>query len=396
MALCLPFWEDIPNLVSGITGFAGGGIFNAPFLLLLSQFTTNELANSVGFICFAALAFLIWCAAQTGRPIEQTGFWIFTALLLFSPVVHYWYLLWLFPFFTLRPTLSFLTLSGTAGFYLLAWEKELWGLTGFETLLIWAPGLFLGALELPGFIKKLKNFQIFKPSQSLAIIVPTLNAADSLPALLRSISPPVTVVDGGSTDDTQKIAAAAGAQVINAQGGRGGQISAGVSLAREDLVVIAHADSVLPAGSIQSARDYFAVHPSAAHAVLGQRFDHATPLMLLVEILNEMRVVLNGTSFGDQVQIFRRQALQQVGGFPDQPLMEDVEASLRTLSLAPTGYLGLECIVSGEKWRRGRQSKRFKLVVHLVARYRLVRLRGLNKAAELTRELYRIYYGKKS
>ena len=89
--------------------------------------------------------------------------------------------------------------------------------------------------------------------------------------------------------------------------------------------------------------------------------------------------------------LIRRSALEASGGFPAQPLMEDVEASLRLAARGRILYLGREWQVSGKKWS-GNFPRRFTLVIRLVATYQLARLRSPARAAAVAERMYREYY----
>jgi glycosyltransferase involved in cell wall biosynthesis len=81
----------------------------------------------------------------------------------------------------------------------------------------------------------------------LSVVVPTLNAAATLPACLNAVreADEVVVVDGGSTDGTVRVAEAAGARVVRSAKGRGIQLRAGAAAARGDWLLFLHADTKL-------------------------------------------------------------------------------------------------------------------------------------------------------
>ena len=106
-----------------------------------------------------------------------------------------------------------------------------------------------------------------------------------------------------------------------------------------------------------------------------------------------MRVVFGGVAFGDQTMVVRRCALEAASGFPAQPLMEDVEVSLRLARVGRIVYLGKEWTVSGGKWRGGFAARTW-LVIRLVATYQLARLRGRAHAMAVSERMYRTYYQK--
>ncbi len=101
--------------------------------------------------------------------------------------------------------------------------------------------------------------------------------------------------------------------------------------------------------------------------------------------------IVGGVAFGDQTMIIRRSALDACGGFPTQPLREDVEASLRLHSRGRIIYLGQEWTVSATKWQKA-FSQRFVTVIRLVVTYQLSRLGGRKRSAACAERLYREYY----
>ncbi len=91
----------------------------------------------------------------------------------------------------------------------------------------------------------------------VTILIPTYNEEKALPETLASLarlSPPpneILLVDGGSEDQTQEIARAAGIKTIEApRKGRGTQINHGVQSATGDVICVLHADSILPEDAV--------------------------------------------------------------------------------------------------------------------------------------------------
>lgn len=95
-----------------------------------------------------------------------------------------------------------------------------------------------------------------------------------------------------------------------------------------------------------------------------------------------------GLSFGDQGQFFWRAVIMAGGGFPNLPLMEDVELSLRLQRAGPILYLGGGLVCSDRRWRNGNWFKRFITIIAMTAIYRLRRREG----TQLANSLYRRYY----
>ena len=96
-------------------------------------------------------------------------------------------------------------------------------------------------------------------------------------------------------------------------------------------MVIVHADTEPRGGWVPEVLRAVNKAPEVPAFGLGQRFGGSGAGLLGVEMLNEQRVMFGGAVFGDQTMIIRQKALERIDGFPEQPLMEDVEVSARLL-----------------------------------------------------------------
>ena len=195
-------------------------------------------------------------------------------------------------------------------------------------------------------------------SLTLAVVIPTLNEQTALPGLLTSLraqSHPaqrILVSDGGSTDATIAEAQRGGAEVLMAPTrGRGGQIAAALARLTEDVVIVAHADMLLPMEALACVRRALAERPDCPGGCLGHRFDRTSLTLRVVEWWDGRRA-RRGESYGDQAQFFRRELLHSAGGFPDQPIMEDIELSRRLRSLGVPIYLDVPVTVSARRFVR--------------------------------------------
>lgn len=183
--------------------------------------------------------------------------------------------------------------------------------------------------------------------------MPVLNEAAGIAqtlaalAALRTRGVQVIVVDGGSTDGTVALATPWADAVIAAPCGRARQMNAGAALAMGDVLLFLHADTQLPPAADQLVVD--ALRQSG-----WGRFDVAivgAPRMLrLVALLMNLRSRWSGIATGDQAFFMRRTLFDAVGGFPDQPLMEDIEMSRRLRAVSSPVCLRARVNTSGRRW----------------------------------------------
>jgi rSAM/selenodomain-associated transferase 2 len=181
----------------------------------------------------------------------------------------------------------------------------------------------------------------------LSVVIPTLNAVDTLAATLGSVTDAdeVVVVDGGSSDGTRALATSLGAKVVQAPRGRGAQLAHGVEVAMGDWLLLLHGDTRLAPG-------WSRVTPSTGRAGY-YRFtlDSDDPRARRLERLVAWRCRLFALPYGDQGLLMHRDLLQQVGGIKPLPLMEDVDL-VRRLGRRRLLPLDVAAVTSAEKWER--------------------------------------------
>lgn len=188
---------------------------------------------------------------------------------------------------------------------------------------------------------------------TLSIIVPVLNEAHALPQLLERLLPlhgsELIIADGGSDDGSADIAQCAGCTLVRSARGRARQMNAGAARARGEILLFLHADTQLPDG----AAALIAQALSGGASCWG-RFDvriagRALMLPVVARMMN-LRSRLTGIATGDQAMFVSRAAFDAVGGFPDQPLMEDVELSKRLRALSRPACIARCATTSGRRW----------------------------------------------
>jgi rSAM/selenodomain-associated transferase 2 len=164
----------------------------------------------------------------------------------------------------------------------------------------------------------------------VSVIIPALNEAQNIESTIAatrrnypSDEVEIVVVDGGSTDGTPDVVPP-DVSVVQSPRGRAVQMNRGAATSSGDPLVFCHADSQLPSGWREAVLEAL-----ARPGVSGGTFQTLIlPAKGILHIRNHIRFPANWRiMFGDQVQFMSRATFEQVGGFPEIPLMEDVEMS---------------------------------------------------------------------
>jgi rSAM/selenodomain-associated transferase 2 len=188
----------------------------------------------------------------------------------------------------------------------------------------------------------------------ISVIVPVLNEAAGLPEMARHWrelaegGAEVLVVDGGSADATAELAEAAGFAVLAAPPGRAAQMNHGARRAVGSALLFLHADTRLPENALELMGN--GLGSRHCWGRFDVRIEGRPPLLRVVAALMNLRSRLTGIATGDQALFMTRQAFEAVRGFPDQPLMEDIEISARLKRLTPPLCLAAKATTSGRRW----------------------------------------------
>lgn len=174
-----------------------------------------------------------------------------------------------------------------------------------------------------------------------SIIMPVLNEEAILDKHLAylvkqcaSYDCELIIVDGGSHDHTAAIAQGYG-KVIHSPRGRATQMNNGAKVARGDILLFLHADTRLPDNALTAIEQAFNT-PTTSNIVGGAFrvcFNCDQWLYRLVAWATNLRSRTRTIFTGDQAYFIRATSFQAIGGYPEQPLMEDLEIikRLRTI-----------------------------------------------------------------
>ncbi|MCP4403135.1 MAG: glycosyltransferase family 2 protein [bacterium] len=393
--LYLPFWGTGMQLFTSLTPFGLLMHYNDSVTVLLRELFGLTNATPLSLFILAGCFGLIFLLVH--HPLKRSYYAVGCLLLLIS-TLHPWYLVLMTPFLVFFPSRAWLYLHVSILFtfpmtHVLYYEgvfQEIHWLKYFEYLPFYLLLLWDAFRNRPYFTDR-----EFSPVRTFSLIVPVLNEAQNIarclealpkhPALLETI-----VVDCGSRDATREIAEQKGANVLHSEKGRGHQIHAGISQARGDLFLILHADCVLEAKALDRILAILADFPQYIGGAFGMRYFQRPLSKRPIEWLNNARARWTGIAFGDQAQFFRREALDLIGGFPEQMLMEDVELSMRLKEYGALCFLPKGVRVSERRWEDVGFMPNVVKVLYLCGTYLLQRCLGLGDPNR--QDFYERYY----
>ncbi|MBL9138574.1 MAG: TIGR04283 family arsenosugar biosynthesis glycosyltransferase [Verrucomicrobiales bacterium] len=194
----------------------------------------------------------------------------------------------------------------------------------------------------------------------------------------------IIVADGGSTDGTRELAERLGCRVIRVPLGRGRQLAEAARLAREEVILMVHADTWLNpdagAALFRCLRD-----PLVVGGGFWKHFRHPPWLLRGSRFRCWLRIWWSGRVLGDQAMFVRRAALEAVGGVPDQPLMEEVALCQKLRKKGRLVLAGAAVTTSDRRFRKHGIARTYWRMFRVCRAYR----RGVS-----AEELVRLYEGR--
>ena len=187
----------------------------------------------------------------------------------------------------------------------------------------------------------------------ISVIIPTLNEAKNIKATLATTkiatNVEVIVVDAGSEDDTVAIAQSEGIKIISGFRGRAVQMNAGAAIASGEILLFLHGDTRLPAEFDVMVRKIFST-PKIVAGAFTLKIDGKGLGLRLVEWGVKLRSHFWQMPYGDQAIFLKKQTFQEIGGFPELPIMEDFEFIRHLKYSGKIAIIPVSVVTSGRRW----------------------------------------------
>ena len=189
----------------------------------------------------------------------------------------------------------------------------------------------------------------------ISVIIPVLNEEKALPATLQRLFSldgdfEVIVVDGGSRDNTlQLLKQDKRIKLFTSEPGRARQMNYGADKARGEWLLFLHADTLLPPDALT---DLQALPGTVQAGGFRHRFSGSRTGLGLVSWLHNFRCRCTRVFYGDQAMFIRVALFTELGGFPDEPVLEDLLFSERVADVTTPHTMDSHVVTDSRKFEQ--------------------------------------------
>lgn len=187
----------------------------------------------------------------------------------------------------------------------------------------------------------------------ISIIIPTLNESDSIVKTLMPLQKwrlrghQVILVDAGSEDDTVQQSQNLVDKCLQADRGRSAQMNIGAEQADGDILLFLHADTLIDEDADELILKCLSYSRWGRFRV---KFSSNKMIFKIIAVMMNVRSCLTSIATGDQAIFVQKSLFMEVGGFPSQALMEDIQLSKNLKSKSKLYCLKSEVVTSSRRW----------------------------------------------
>ena len=202
----------------------------------------------------------------------------------------------------------------------------------------------------------------------ICVVIPIYKSCEGFPKVLGQLSGSaerIVVTENQITPKMMTEAFKAGAIIASGSSGRGGQLKLGGSWSGQaEWLLFIHADNVLPDNWLELVEQHIKTHPKSA-AYFRYKAERKGWTSRYMEFLVSLRCFWWRLPYGDQGLLISKQMYEDIGGYPEQILFEDVaiidkiKARYGRKGLRPlAGYMRVDMsrYEALGPWKRGSQN----------------------------------------
>ncbi|MEI6309527.1 MAG: TIGR04283 family arsenosugar biosynthesis glycosyltransferase [bacterium] len=162
----------------------------------------------------------------------------------------------------------------------------------------------------------------------ISVVMPVWQEEAFLPRSLESLQVleeglEIVVVDGDPAGSSLRVIDDPEVVRLIAPKGRANQMNAGARQATGDVLLFLHADTTLPLGALEAIRGALAETKTVGGA-FSPIFDSRMAFFRLLAWCHTWRARITRIPYGDQAIFIRREVFFGLGGYPEEPWLEDI------------------------------------------------------------------------
>ena len=192
---------------------------------------------------------------------------------------------------------------------------------------------------------------------SISIIIPVLNEVNTITQTISTAQTAkdkdieIIVVDGGSNDGTIELIKCLNIQIISSLPGRATQMNCGAKIARGKILLFLHGDTLLPSNFDRMLEEIL-VKPKIIAGAFELSIRGKTKGLRIVERMVNWRSRYLQMPYGDQGIFLPAKIFQEIGGFPEIPIMEDFELIRQLKKRGQIAIVPAPVFTSGRRWQK--------------------------------------------